>query len=58
MSNLALSIETEVNSLLEEINAWDDTKPLKEAKGNACKVVEALRDCRLKFRDRKLDFKR
>ncbi|XP_060569843.1 uncharacterized protein LOC132728252 isoform X2 [Ruditapes philippinarum] len=51
------SIETEVNSLLEEINAWDDTKPLKEAKGNACKVVEALRDCRLKFRDRKLDFK-
>ncbi|XP_060568815.1 uncharacterized protein LOC132727383, partial [Ruditapes philippinarum] len=50
-------IETEVNSLLEEINAWDDTTPLKKAKGNACKEVEALRESRLKLRDRKLDLK-
>jgi hypothetical protein len=56
--NLALRIEKEVNSLLEEINEWNDTKPLKEAKGNACKEVEALRESRLKLHKRKLDFKR
>ncbi|XP_060566221.1 uncharacterized protein LOC132725150 [Ruditapes philippinarum] len=52
-----MGIEKEVNSLLEEINEWNDTKPLKEAKGNACKEVEALRESRLKLHKRKLDFK-
>jgi hypothetical protein len=58
MYNLALRIETEVNSLLEEINAWDDTTPLKKAKGNACKEVEAVRESRLRLHKRKLDLKR
>ncbi|XP_060583172.1 uncharacterized protein LOC132739473 [Ruditapes philippinarum] len=50
-------IETEVNSLLEEINRWDDTKPLNKANNNQCRVVIALRESRSKLRERILEFK-